>query len=176
MAGLSYSTPQKSEETRGNAITQPRSHPIPKFYIFLMGWSHKTIKYTAPLQQSFSIIRIYRKKICRGFVYLIVLRDHPSLVSVLFAVLLSLHLVTFLNVFYYLFMPFFQHQAHAWADVCHHTAAEVCHRQLLIIIYGQLTQALAILAVLAEESRTQASFQTLSQPFSGWMTKPDLPV
>ena len=23
---------------RGNAITQPRSHPIPKFYIFLMGW------------------------------------------------------------------------------------------------------------------------------------------
>jgi len=36
--GLSYSTPQKSEETRGNAITQPRSHPIPKFYIFLMGW------------------------------------------------------------------------------------------------------------------------------------------
>ena len=38
MAGLSYSTPQKSTETRGNAITQPRSHPIPKFYIFLMGW------------------------------------------------------------------------------------------------------------------------------------------
>jgi len=40
--GLSYSNPQKSEETRGNAITQPRSHPIPKFYIFLMrldrGW------------------------------------------------------------------------------------------------------------------------------------------
>jgi len=27
--GLSYSTPQKSEETRGNAITQPQSHPIP---------------------------------------------------------------------------------------------------------------------------------------------------
>jgi len=26
--GLSYSAPQKSEETRGNAITQPRSHPI----------------------------------------------------------------------------------------------------------------------------------------------------
>jgi len=33
--GLSYSTPQKSEETRGNAITQPQSHPIPKFYIFI---------------------------------------------------------------------------------------------------------------------------------------------
>ena len=30
--GLSYSTPQKSEETRGNAIIQPRSHPIPKFF------------------------------------------------------------------------------------------------------------------------------------------------
>jgi len=26
----SYSTPQKSEERRGNAITQPRSHPIKK--------------------------------------------------------------------------------------------------------------------------------------------------
>jgi len=28
--GLSYSTPQESEETRGNAITQPRSHPMKK--------------------------------------------------------------------------------------------------------------------------------------------------
>ena len=28
--GLSYSTPQKREETRGNAIIQPRSHPIKK--------------------------------------------------------------------------------------------------------------------------------------------------
>jgi len=28
--GLSYSTPQKSEETRGSAITQPWSHPIKK--------------------------------------------------------------------------------------------------------------------------------------------------
>jgi len=28
--GLSYSTPQKSEERRGNAITQPWSHPIKK--------------------------------------------------------------------------------------------------------------------------------------------------
>jgi len=31
--GLSYSTLQKSEETRENAITQPQSRPIPKFYI-----------------------------------------------------------------------------------------------------------------------------------------------
>jgi len=29
--GLSYSAPQKSKETRGNAITQPWSLPIPKF-------------------------------------------------------------------------------------------------------------------------------------------------
>jgi len=29
---------KKAEETRGNAITQPWSHPIPQFYIFLMGW------------------------------------------------------------------------------------------------------------------------------------------
>ena len=52
----------------------------------------------------------------------------------------------------------------ASAHACHHTAAEVCHRQSLIC--GQLTQALATLAVLAEESLTQASFQTLSQPSS----------
>jgi len=64
--------------------------------------------------------------------------------------------------------------AHAWAEVCHHTAAEICRWQPLI--YGQLTQALTTLEVLAEESLTQASFQTLSQPFSGWMTKPALPV
>ena len=56
---------------------------------------HMNLKDTAPLHGSFSVIRVYRKKICRGFVYLIVLCDHPSLVSVLFAVLLSLHLVTF---------------------------------------------------------------------------------
>ena len=30
--------PSLPSETRGNAITQPRSHPIPKFYIFVMGW------------------------------------------------------------------------------------------------------------------------------------------
>jgi len=36
--GLSYSTPQKSAETRGNAITQPRSHPIKKMWNLGMGW------------------------------------------------------------------------------------------------------------------------------------------
>jgi len=40
-------------------------------------------------------MRIMEKDPCRGVVYLIALCDHPSLVSVLFAVLLSLHLVTF---------------------------------------------------------------------------------
>jgi len=59
------------------------------------GYPAVTIKYTTPLQGSFSIIHVYGKKICRGFVYLIVLCDDPSLVSALFAVLLFLHLVTF---------------------------------------------------------------------------------
>ena len=36
---------------------------------------------------------------CRGVVYLTVLCDRPYLVSLLFAVLLSLHLVTFLMLF-----------------------------------------------------------------------------
>ena len=45
---------------------------------------------------SFFDIRVLWKKIPVGGLYtLIVLCDHPSLVSVLFAVLLSLHLVTF---------------------------------------------------------------------------------
>ena len=43
-------------------------------------------------------------------------------------------------------------------------------------IYGPLTQLLATLIVLAEGSLTQASIQTPSQPFSGWMSKPALPV
>ena len=38
---------------------------------------------------------------CRGIVYLIVLCDHPSLVSVLFAILPSCYI---LNVFYYLYI------------------------------------------------------------------------
>ena len=43
-------------------------------------------------------------------------------------------------------------------------------------ICGPLTQLLATLAVLAEGSPTQASIQTPSQHFSGWMTKPALPA
>ena len=43
------------------------------------------------------------KDLCRGVVYFTVLCDHPYLVSLLFAVLVSLHPVTFSNVFYYLY-------------------------------------------------------------------------
>ena len=59
------------------------------------------------------------KKICRGIVYFTVLCDHPCLVSLLFAVLVSLHPVTFSNVFYYLFMSFFLAAVHA---ICHQRA------------------------------------------------------
>ena len=83
----------------------------------------------------------------------------------LFAVLLSLHLV---NVFYYLFMsiPFSSSCMPEQKFAFYHKAAEVCpHRQkaslVLPLVYGQLTKA---------------SVQTPSQPFSGWMTKPALPV
>jgi len=43
-------------------------------------------------------------------------------------------------------------------------------------IHGQLTQVLATLAILAEESLIQESIQTPSQPLSGWITKPALSV
>jgi len=33
-----HTPPLKKAKKQGNAITQPRSHPIPKFYIFLIGW------------------------------------------------------------------------------------------------------------------------------------------
>ena len=43
--GMACLTPtcKKSEETRENVITQPRSHPIPKFYILLMGWDRSRV-------------------------------------------------------------------------------------------------------------------------------------
>ena len=41
------------------------------------------------------------KDLCRGVVYFTVLCNHPYLVPLLFAVLVSLHPVTFSNVFYY---------------------------------------------------------------------------
>ena len=50
----------------------------------------------------FSLYMYMEQDLCRGVVYFTVLCDHPYLVSVLFAVLVSLHPVTFSNVFYYL--------------------------------------------------------------------------
>ena len=47
-----------------------------------------------PYISFFRYTRIMEKDPCMGAVYLIVC-DHPSLVSILFAILLSLHLVTF---------------------------------------------------------------------------------
>ena len=51
----------------------------------------------------FSLYTYMEKDLSRGVVYFTVLCDHPCLVSLLFAVLVSLHPVTFLNVFYYLY-------------------------------------------------------------------------
>ena len=59
------------------------------------------MKYTIPLHIFFHYTRIWKKDLCRGVVYFTVLCDHPCLVSLLFAVLVSLHPVTFSNVFYY---------------------------------------------------------------------------
>ena len=52
----------------------------------------------------FSLYTYMEKDLCRGVVYFTVLCDHPCLVSLLFAVLVSLHPVTFSNVFYYLYI------------------------------------------------------------------------
>ena len=51
----------------------------------------------------FSLYTYTEKDLCRGVVYFTVLCDHPCFVSLLFAVLVSLHPVTFSNVFYYLY-------------------------------------------------------------------------
>ena len=47
----------------------------------------------------FSLYMYMERDLCRGVVYFTVLCDHPYLVSLLFAVLVSLHPVTFSNVF-----------------------------------------------------------------------------
>ena len=52
----------------------------------------------------FSLYMYMEQDLCRGVVYFTVLCDHPYLVSLLFAVLVSLHPVTFSNVFYYLYI------------------------------------------------------------------------
>ena len=47
----------------------------------------------------FSLYMYMEKDLCRGVVYFTVLCDHPYLVSLLFAVLVSLHPATFLMFF-----------------------------------------------------------------------------
>ena len=62
----------------------------------------------------FSLYTYMEKDLCRGVVYFTVLCDHPYLVSLLFAVLVSLHPVTFSNVFYYLYNIHFGRHAHEY--------------------------------------------------------------
>ena len=100
------------------------------------------------------------KKICKGIVYFTVLCDHPCLVSLLFAVLVSLHPVTFSNVFYYLFMSFFLAAAHA---ICHHRAKVGVFTSSRSPCFGIWT-ILTPVFTLAEESDP-------SQPFSGWILR-----
>ena len=51
---------------------------------------------------------------------------------------------------------------HVWAEVCHHTAAEVCP-------HGTIASGISYTGSIgwSEESLTQASIETPSQPFSG---------
>ena len=77
------------------------------------------------------------KKICRGIVYFTVLCDHPCLVSLLFAVLVSLHPVTFSNVFLLLvYVSFFLQQRMQFAI----TEQKSVSSQVvgaLALVYGQ---------------------------------------
>ena len=93
--------------------------------------------------------------------------DYPYLVSLLFAVLLSLHLVTFLMFFITCLCKFFSSGRMPDLRV-------VITQQQTYALTGSIPvyQVLATLAVLAEGLLTQASIQTPSQPFSEWMTKP----
>ena len=106
------------------------------------------------------------KKICRGIVYFTVLCDHPYLVSLLFAVLVSLHPVTFSNVFYYLFMSLFFAAAHA---ICHHRAE-------VGVLTGSRSPCFGIWTILTPVF-TLAKESDPSQPFSGWiLAKAVIPV
>ena len=79
-----------------------------------------------------------------------------------------------LNVFYYLFMSIFSSLSTclSWS-VPSHSSRSLSQAATDI---WTIDSGISYTGVLAEESLTQASFQTLSQPFSGWMTKPALPV
>ena len=64
-------------------------------YIMLIQWWVYIMMCILVEHIFFRYTRIMEKDPCRGAVYLIVLCDHPFIVSVLFTVLLSLHLITF---------------------------------------------------------------------------------
>ena len=93
--------------------------------------------------------------------------DHPYLVSLLFAVLLSLHLATFLMVFITCLCQFFS-SGHMPEMRVVNTQQQKYALTSSIPVY----QVLATLAVLVEGLLNRASIQAPSQPFSEWMTKP----
>ena len=97
------------------------------------------------------------KKICRGIVYFTVLCDHPCLVSLLFAVLVSLHPVTFSNVFYYLFMSFFYQQCMQFA-ITEQKSVSSQVEGALAFVYGQIILTPVPVFTLAEESDPSQSF------------------
>ena len=122
---------------------------------------HNSDVYNPPYRDLLPYTCIMKKRYVGGIVYITVMFDHPSLVSLLFAVLVSLHPVTFSNVFYYLFMSFFLAAAHA---ICHHRAEVgvlTSSRSPCFGIWTILTLVFTLPA-LAEESDP-------SQPFSGWI-------
>ena len=60
---------------------------------------HNSDVYNPPYIYLFSLYTYMEEDLFRGVVYITVMFDHPSLVSLLFAVLVSLHPVTFLRFF-----------------------------------------------------------------------------
>ena len=103
-----------------------------------------------------------------------------AIIPTLLSILLSLHLVTFLAFFFpVLFVSFFSSRCMLKLSF------GIYHRAASLSSYAAAAGFLALigtidlgitLSALTEESRTQASIQAPSQPFSWWMTKPALPA
>ena len=89
-----------------------------------------------PPTEIFSIY-VYNEKRCRGIVYFTVLCNHPYLVSLLFAVLVSLHPVTFSNVFYFLFMSFFFSSSRMQFAITEQKSVSSQVVGALALVYGQ---------------------------------------
>ena len=100
------------------------------------------------------------KKIYRGIVYFTVLCDHPCLVSLLFAVLVSLHPVTFQMFFITCLCLFFIAAAHA---ICHHRAE-------VGVLTGSRSPCFGIWTILTPVF-TLAEESDPSQPFSGMILR-----